>query len=52
MKTQATENKFLLVAYNHETETYLYFYSMEEFIEFLNEQDEFFSFKLLQGATA
>ena len=36
---------FPVAVYNHEKEAYWYLYSLEEMVEFLNEHDEFFTYK-------
>ena len=36
---------FPIAVYNHEVEAYWYLYSLEELIDFLNEHDEFFTYK-------
>ena len=38
---------FPIAVYNHEVEAYWYIYSLDEFIEFLNEHDEFFTYKAI-----
>lgn len=45
MSAQTTEKTFPIAVYNHEVEAYWYLYSLEELIDFLNEHDEFFSYK-------
>ena len=52
MTTQTTEKTFPLAIYNHEVEAYWYVYTLEELIDFLNEHDEFFTYRYETEKTA
>jgi hypothetical protein len=41
---------FPIAVYNNTTEPYWYLYNLEELINFLNEHDEFFTYKAIKEA--